>query len=1214
MEQTATLSITCSEIYYQSSGSGIEGLQLLNNYKFTNLKIKYRACKLGEIIVETSTSKVCKQCEFGYYSIDQKSNICQKCPENAECTGGDSIVVKQGYWRPTNDSAFILVCSNKLESCTSSEQTTNDQSNITRRMLADDQSANTRQETGNALCAKGYIGFRCEACDEFNEFWGDHYFLQAEGKCTVCAYDFSKVATLIVTVLASFLSMAMSIGTNVEKSDADKMHGALMKMLLHHVQILVVIQSIGMTQKSMQIKDEMNTNLNAPISAVKTVGSQIEATSSSLDCFLIKQVSKDHFPFIKIAVSLCMPVIMFILFMVFYIIKTKAAIASDKKKKAAAEKQLELAQEKLKEQQKYKKLNIRLPKKVKKEKSKQIQIENENGQKLNSQDTEHIDTERIKTANEENDDELKQLFEMQTQAVKELLEKRNQKQRLNIEHAALGVSIFKNNTKELKFEVMTKEQQRKQLKLNLKQKVVSLKEFLVQPAPVISWNIIYPTVVFIVILSQPTLVKQLLGMSFCKSIILEETNTTLKFIHSSPSHECYTSVHIVYLLSMILPAIILWAIIIPSIIYMLLSKYKSNMDSKENIFKFGLMVEEYKKERFYWELVKMGLKMGLSGIIILFEMNIGQKGIFIGMALTAYLLASHFLQPFRNQFFNKIDTRSTLIGFFSTQLALIAYNDEIYQALIYYLILLFMNFGFFGYLIYYIGKNKVNKIKEVLAKIKEIIHKLKNPQQDENLSENSEETAKESEHHQDAKEEAAVVNKNKQKKYNEKILHLLQVLNAYAQQNKNSIIGQEFVESVSQMSKELKLNQTKKQIKKQPIKVFQKASEELAKQEDSESSQEIQNIFTTNFRQLQGNYEENNSQDSFDIDLPLINMKLNQSLGLDQSQEENYDESQQNENKQLQMIELKCDNLSDNEEMELQLIKKQQEKLNYNQTLMPFNSNFLFAYSEIFEINMKIVQLFDKETSVEIEIQFIDNSNLNKGYFEDFCTMFDPQSSKFFKSVTVNQQKDDSSKYSIIIALKDYKFEIYETKFQFILDPKQINNNKKVFELVIPLFIHQFCKYEKYSLLEIDIKDLLQLIKKDNYWSNTRLIQLNTAFLSILQQALTEKFPNIELIQELSNKTIEYYHGSFSLQLKQNNFQFYFTIIVSFQDNSLKISSLPINLLRNKISNNLKEKKGQQEIQEKLEIENLEEENIEEESEVVLSYWLSGIKKLFSTE
>ena len=38
-----------------------------------------------------------------------------------------------------------------------------------------------------------------------------------------------------------------------------------------------------------------------------------------------------------------------------------------------------------------------------------------------------------------------------------------------------------------------------------------------------------------------------------------------------------------------------------------------------------------------------------------------------------------------------------------------------------------MNFGFFGYLIYYIGKNKVTKIKEIIAKLKDVIHKLKNP-------------------------------------------------------------------------------------------------------------------------------------------------------------------------------------------------------------------------------------------------------------------------------------------------------------------------------------------------------------------------------------------------------------------------------------------------------------------------------------------------------
>ena len=72
------------------------------------------------------------------------------------------------------------------------------------------------------------------------------------------------------------------------------------------------------------------------------------------------------------------------------------------------------------------------------------------------------------------------------------------------------------------------------------------------------------------------------------------------------------------------------------------------MGTEENDFKFGLLIEEYKNERFYWELVKMTLKMGLSVILIMFEMNIGKKGIFIGIALTIYLLASHFLQPFKN--------------------------------------------------------------------------------------------------------------------------------------------------------------------------------------------------------------------------------------------------------------------------------------------------------------------------------------------------------------------------------------------------------------------------------------------------------------------------------------------------------------------------------------------------------------------------------------
>ena len=110
------------------------------------------------------------------------------------------------------------------------------------------------------------------------------------------------------------------------------------------------------------------------------------------------------------------------------------------------------------------------------------------------------------------------------------------------------------------------------------------------------------------------------------------------------------------MLLMMLPAVILWAILIPIVMYWILLKHKNEMGTKEANFKFGLMVEEYRKDKFYWELIKMTLKLGMQFILILCENNIGKKGVFIGVALTVYAIASFFMTPFKTKFFNKIDT------------------------------------------------------------------------------------------------------------------------------------------------------------------------------------------------------------------------------------------------------------------------------------------------------------------------------------------------------------------------------------------------------------------------------------------------------------------------------------------------------------------------------------------------------------------------------
>ena len=48
-------------------------------------------------------------------------------------------------------------------------------------MLEENEINNTRLKYGNELCAQGFIGFKCEACDEYSTYWDSNYYRKAEG-------------------------------------------------------------------------------------------------------------------------------------------------------------------------------------------------------------------------------------------------------------------------------------------------------------------------------------------------------------------------------------------------------------------------------------------------------------------------------------------------------------------------------------------------------------------------------------------------------------------------------------------------------------------------------------------------------------------------------------------------------------------------------------------------------------------------------------------------------------------------------------------------------------------------------------------------------------------------------------------------------------------------------------------------------------------------
>ncbi|CDW75727.1 UNKNOWN [Stylonychia lemnae] len=85
-----------------------------------NQTIYFRECKFGEV----NLNQKCQQCSQGYFSLDKNDQVCKKCPNNADCLGGDQIVILSDYWRSSNYSENVFKCLH-TSSCLLAQQTFN---------------------------------------------------------------------------------------------------------------------------------------------------------------------------------------------------------------------------------------------------------------------------------------------------------------------------------------------------------------------------------------------------------------------------------------------------------------------------------------------------------------------------------------------------------------------------------------------------------------------------------------------------------------------------------------------------------------------------------------------------------------------------------------------------------------------------------------------------------------------------------------------------------------------------------------------------------------------------------------------------------------------------------------------------------------------------------------------------------------------------------
>jgi predicted outer membrane repeat protein len=166
-------------------------------------------CELGEFIVPGGYCQPCPAFTFG---LDPNHSICDKCPLNANCSGGASIEPLAGYWHSSKQSTLVHSCPRR-EVCLYKGE-----------------------------CEKGYEGNVCGKCSSGYGFGGPF-------TCHLCLSFRNTLAIYASAAVVMFLVVSTLLHTTLKDNQAG-IHGDrpsdFLKILVRHVQYLVIVSSIGL--------------------------------------------------------------------------------------------------------------------------------------------------------------------------------------------------------------------------------------------------------------------------------------------------------------------------------------------------------------------------------------------------------------------------------------------------------------------------------------------------------------------------------------------------------------------------------------------------------------------------------------------------------------------------------------------------------------------------------------------------------------------------------------------------------------------------------------------------------------------------------------------------------------------------------------------------------------------------------------------------------
>ncbi|KAL4466491.1 hypothetical protein ABPG72_016632 [Tetrahymena utriculariae] len=188
-----------------------------------------------------------------------------------------------------------------------------------------------------------------------------------------------------------------------------------------------------------------------------------------------------------------------------------------------------------------------------------------------------------------------------------------------------------------------------------------------------TFSLITPAILIIgfITIKSPDILYQFFNLFSCTLI------GSTYYLNADYSLECYNKEYFKHLYTFIFPSIFVFALVIPSIFFVILNQNKTNLNKVSFKLAFGFMYLEYKEKYFYWECLKMAQKTIFMFIISFLNYTPLLQGYFIIVFLMIYMILCYRNQPYISIELTRIDYCQTLITSISILLILFIQQNQV---------------------------------------------------------------------------------------------------------------------------------------------------------------------------------------------------------------------------------------------------------------------------------------------------------------------------------------------------------------------------------------------------------------------------------------------------------------------------------------------------------------------------------------------------------